>query len=409
VTDEELVPSRRGCTPFVFDHDRIGLTDRLLPDAAGQRDCATYEFAADERYRVATIPAATAISAAAFSPLAGRENVRLGPYRAVLALGNARLGVWLPNPLWLDEAFLVPRLLRRRRYAEAASVWFRLPVADRDYLRMSPDDEALLESGRALNKLGSTLRQLDTAMRAGDASKREIAERRAVECLADARGRNPSVPEPEPGSDLRPALRTAISLLTPAVPRRSSLWADLADVFQKPGLSRLVKEAVGKASVYDRFLYVTDGGHYDNLGLVEALRRRPGHIFVLDASNDPEDTFRAVGRAIATARMDLDCELSLDPRTMRKLPQGPATAAWCAGEYRFADGSKGQVLLAKAVMLGDLTWDIDTYAGQYPDFPRTSTRNQLYSEFDFEAYRALGSEAVTRLLSSPEYLANPIP
>ncbi len=111
VTDEEVVPSKRGCIPFVFDHHQIGLTDRLLPEGAAQRASATYEFAADARYRDATIPAAVAMSAAAFSPLAGRENVRLGPYRAVLALGNARLGVWLPNPLWIDEVGLIKRLV----------------------------------------------------------------------------------------------------------------------------------------------------------------------------------------------------------------------------------------------------------------------------------------------------------
>ena len=92
-SDPTLVPSQRGCTPFVFDDEEIGLTDRLLPEAAGRRGSATYEFAADYGYRDATIPAAVAMSAAAFSPLAGRENVRVGPYRAVLALGNARLGV----------------------------------------------------------------------------------------------------------------------------------------------------------------------------------------------------------------------------------------------------------------------------------------------------------------------------
>lgn len=87
VTDQDLVPSRRGCTPFVFDHRRIGLTDRLLPQGAAQRASGVYDFAADSGYRDATIPGAVAVSAAAFSPLAGRENVRLGPYRAILALG----------------------------------------------------------------------------------------------------------------------------------------------------------------------------------------------------------------------------------------------------------------------------------------------------------------------------------
>jgi len=405
VTDVELIPSRRGCTPFVFEHDRIGLTDQLLPEAAGLRDSATYEFASDERYRVATIPAATAISAAAFSPLAGRENVRLGPYRAVLALGNARLGVWLPNPLWLDEAFLVRRLLRRQAYGEAASIWYRLPVSERTYLRLRRSERDDIEVGRVLNKITSTLRQLESARRGHDATRLALAERRAVECLTAARATKPSVPRsPEDPGLLPEALRAAAAEVTPKRRRPLELWSNLRDIVQKPGLTRLVKEAVGKASVYDRFLYVTDGGHYDNLGLVEALRRRPDYVIVLDASNDPEDSFRTLGKAIATARMDLDCEVNLDPRDMKKVGTSSPNAAWCRGTYRFADGGRsGDILLVKAIMLGNLSWDIDSYAGQYPDFPRTSTTNQLYSEFDFEAYRALGCEAVNQMLASREY------
>jgi hypothetical protein len=44
-------------------------------------------------------------------------------------------------------------------------------------------------------------------------------------------------------------------------------------VIDKPGPYRLLHEAVGSPSMYERRIYVTDGGHYDNLGLVEALRR----------------------------------------------------------------------------------------------------------------------------------------
>jgi hypothetical protein len=42
---------------------------------------------------------------------------------------------------------------------------------------------------------------------------------------------------------------------------------------------------------------------------------------------------------------------------------------------------------------------IETFAGGDPDFPRTSTGRQQYNEFDFEAYRALGSYAVREMLA----------
>lgn len=339
VSDEEVVPSQRGCVPFVFDHRQIGLTDRLLPQGAAQRVSATYEFAADARYRDATIPAAVAMSAAAFSPLAGRENVRLGPYRAVLALGNARLGVWLPNPLWVDELGLVRRLVRLRRWDEAARIAAGLP-----------EDERARLPERTLGWLDGT------------------------------------VSRPTTGA------------------RRALVGELIRAVFKKPGITRLAKEGFGKASVYDRFLYVTDGGHYDNLGLIEALRRKPKVIYVLDASNDKEDTFRTLGRAIATARMDLDCEVEMDPRGMQRIAKKKRSgAAWCRGTYRYSDGTTGTIFLAKALLLDGLSWDIEAYSADNLDFPRTSTGNQLYSEFDFEAYRQLGMTAVRKLLASDEH------
>jgi hypothetical protein len=388
VSDEEIVPSKRGCIPFVFDHERIGLTDRLLPQGAAQRASATYEFAADPRYRDATIPAAVAMSAAAFSPLAGRENVRLGPYRAVLALGNARLGVWLPNPLWVDEVGLIKRLCRLGRWVDAAQIAVALPrdESGRPWdLRISEDRWARL---KGLDDARRDLAAATLNVTAGiDVSGEQ--KRRAQKAFDDA------VTAAETGQNW-----TWLALIGEVV----------RNIFKKPGFGRLAKEGFGKASVYDRFLYVTDGGHYDNLGLIEALRRKPDRIYVLDASNDAEDTFRTLGRAIATARIDLDCEVTMDPRGMRRLAETRSGAAWCIGSYKFqptqpgTPGATGKIFLAKAILLDDLTWDIETYSSDNQDFPRTSTSNQLYSEFDFEAYRALGNTAVSRLLGSPDYL-----
>jgi excisionase family DNA binding protein len=352
VSDQELVPSQRGCTPFIFGHSRIGLTDKLLPDGAARRVSSVYEFAADDFYRDATIPAAVAISAAAFAPLAGRENVRVGPYRLVLALGNARLGVWLPNPIWIDEPLLVKRMLKLNQLHEAATVWANLDPAERDRLRLSDRTRAVLNDIESANfpQRPYTVRFL-----------------RWHRFIAAVRG-----------------------------------------IFDKPGMFSLIKEAIGRASIYDRFLYITDGGHYDKLGLIEALRRKPTKIYVLDASNDPEDTFRALGRAIATARMDLDCDLVMDPRGMRRLAQTRSGAAWCVGTYSYPRGRSGKVYLAKAVLPEGIPWDIETYALENKDFPSTSTGKHLYNEFDFEAYRELGSSAVRALLNSEEYCSQAV-
>src|SRR5690606_6206522 len=175
---------------------------------------AAYERRADYRRRDVTLPAAMAISGAAFSPLTGRDYFRTRPMRLLFAMVNARLGVWLPNPYW-----------------------------------------------------GTTSRSASLAERS-----REAAERRGG--------------------------------LAHLWAWATSAWALIVSLADKPGPYRLFKEAFGTTSLYDRRLYITDGGHYDVLGLVEALRRRPERIIVIDASNDRQDAFTRVGMAIATAAMD---------------------------------------------------------------------------------------------------------
>ena len=89
---------------------------------------------------------------------------------------------------------------------------------------------------------------------------------------------------------------------------------------------------------------------------------------------------------------------------MRRLADTRSEEAWCVGKYKFfGEDKEKDIFLAKAILFDSLSWDIETYSGDNPDFPRTSTNNQLYSEFDFEAYRALGQSAVTRLLESQDY------
>ncbi len=79
-------------------------------------------------------------------------------------------------------------------------------------------------------------------------------------------------------------------------------------------------------------------------------------------------------------------------------------SGWCTGTATFPDGIVCAIYLVKAIMLDHMPWDVETYAASNLDFPRTSTGKQLYSEFDFEAYRMLGIRAVDELLSSLGYL-----
>ena len=84
----------------------------------------------------------------------------------------------------------------------------------------------------------------------------------------------------------------------------------------QPTLGMLWAEAAGHTSYRATWVNVTDGGHYDNLGLVEALHRGAKNIVVFDASGDRPDTWSTLGGAMALARTDAAVEISLNPTTM---------------------------------------------------------------------------------------------
>jgi hypothetical protein len=318
LSDRDFVPADRECAPFRFetgggaaDRDRprprIGISDRRLPGGALQ-PAEPYAVASDPEGLDTTLAATMAASGAAFSPLVGRMNARVRPYRVLLALGNARLGVWLPNPYLVGEG----ERWRQARGHEPAHL---------------PEAEWKADRASAAVKLGR-------------------AWRRA--------------------------------------------W--------RPGPFRVLKEAFGRPSLFDGRLYVTDGGHYDNTGIVEALRDRPAEVFAIDASADPGDSLDALSQAIVTARMDLGL-------IVRPAPDSPATGIRTGDDQRppehgwlhltvatvaEPDRTVCDIWFVKNVLTRTPNLELENYRRQNPAFPITSTGDQSYGEYDFEAYRLLG-------------------
>lgn len=336
VADQQYVPSGRGCVPFIISASATGVVgDPSLPPS-GTKPTRAYEDSADYDGRDLTVPAAMAISGAAFSPLTGRANARTRPVRVLLTVLNARLGVWLPNPYLTP-----PVLITRAREARTDYKAYRKAGAD--------GPEAL---------------QAYVAQRTADG-------------------------------------------LTPAPNlwkvRGWELLARTISVSGKPGPYRLLREAFGQPSLYDRKLYVTDGGHYDNLGLLEALRRRPDRIVAIDASADHENSFGTLAEAIATARMDLGVEITFNTKKMRSTVDADggtsrAEEAWAIGQAVYSNGDRCVIYLLKALLIADLSTDLEHYKLKNPDFPRRSTGDQLYDEWDFEAYRYLGNTLAYKML-----------
>ncbi|HEX8714201.1 MAG TPA: hypothetical protein VF706_01425, partial [Solirubrobacteraceae bacterium] len=242
ISDPGATPPGRHVTSFTFSPYSVG------GPLVGAMKTVDYE---DEfadyrsRQRDLTLPAAVAMSGAAVAPSMGKLTKR--PLTFLLALGNVRLGVWVPNPRWV---------------ASGAS-WI-------------------------------------------------------------------------------------------------GAW-------RPPRPSYLLRELFGRNRVDGRYLFVTDGGHYENLGLVELLRRGCTEVYCFDASGG--ESFSELGDAVALARRELGVEIAIDPTPLaprttsesgKETPAEPDVAGDIVvrGTLRYRNGAEGFIYYARNVMTDKATWDV---------------------------------------------------
>jgi hypothetical protein len=188
----------------------------------------------------------------------------------------------------------------------------------------------------------------------------------------------------------------------------------------QPTLGLLYAEAAGHTSYRATWMNVSDGGHYDNLGLVEALQRRAElgvtHVLVLDASGDKADTFFTLGGSIALARSDAATEVTLDPRQMifplepgmAALANGQVVRPWAAGTLTAPAGTApSPLVVCKLGWWKSAPWDVCAYAAGHSSYPTEPTLDQLYDFAEFDAYRELGWASVDAAMAGGPLGAGP--
>ncbi|MFC3379188.1 patatin-like phospholipase family protein [Rugamonas sp. CCM 8940] len=161
------------------------------------------------------------------------------------------------------------------------------------------------------------------------------------------------------------------------------------------GLFSILSELFGLTDAEADFLYLSDGGHFENLALYELVRRRCKLIVVVDAGCDDKQNFEDLGNAIRKCATDLNVAITLDARKIRKVGDGDTFGASCVSgriHYKQADGKArdGVLLYIKPTIVGDENADIFNYSKMHPEFPHQSTADQWFDEDQFESYRSLG-------------------
>jgi hypothetical protein len=197
-----------------------------------------------------------------------------------------------------------------------------------------------------------------------------------------------------------------------------------------PGRRRLsyyAREILGLHPSTNPLLLCTDGGHYENLGLVELLRHRCRVIYCIDASGDSPPLAATLAQAVTLAReelgvtINLTSPLDLVPGSATPLePTSPLAAlnarlskkAVCVGEITYPENvhyvehggahstDKGHLIVAKGVLTADTPYHLLSYALENDAFPRDSTGDQFFNCDQFDAYQALGHHIAERAVKA---------
>lgn len=209
-------------------------------------------------------------------------------------------------------------------------------------------------------------------------------------------------------------------------PRRSRLafdpWTSAADacLHSSPRFApyQLVQELLGQIGDDRKFVYLTDGGHFDNMGLYELVRRRCYDIVICDAEQDDGPVFEGIGMAIRKCRIDFGAEIELD---LNQLASDAATRLskvhWITGKIWYpetGDAEPGSILYIKSSITGKEAADVYNYRLQHTPFPQDSTADQWFTESQFESYRRLGQQVIDECpylghLQSPAGVEVPAP
>ena len=170
----------------------------------------------------------------------------------------------------------------------------------------------------------------------------------------------------------------------------------------RSAIQSLAKEALGLTSNQNPYVYLSDGGHFENLGLYQMVLRRCRNIVVLDAACDPGIDLADLGDALRKIRIDLGIPITFDDASMHALRARACRSAVARIAYSAVDAGApdGRLVYIKPVLLENEPPDVRSYGRLHPTFPHQSTADQWFDESQTESYRMLGLQSIDDLCGS---------
>ena len=161
-----------------------------------------------------------------------------------------------------------------------------------------------------------------------------------------------------------------------------------------------IQEALGDTSDEQPYVYLSDGGHFENLGLYEMIRRRCRTIVVSDAGADPEGTLEDLGNAVRKIAIDFGVRIEFEKIELQKRGDPQIPGVYCAiGSIFYPEcrDAPGTIIYIKPGYYGHEPADVRAYAAKNASFPHEMTMYQWFTESQFESYRSLGSYVIATI------------
>ncbi|MBI1786108.1 MAG: patatin-like phospholipase family protein [Acidobacteria bacterium] len=159
----------------------------------------------------------------------------------------------------------------------------------------------------------------------------------------------------------------------------------------------LLNEAFGFTDNTNEYIYLSDGGHFENLALYEMVRRRCRFIVLSDAGCDPAFNFEDLVNAIRKIRVDFGIPVEFEAGLFDPLRRKEKRCAVGMIGYSKVDGQgshDGVLIYLKPMHAATDPPDVSSYQSEHTDFPHQSTGDQWFDEAQFESYRMLGFHSV---------------
>jgi hypothetical protein len=174
---------------------------------------------------------------------------------------------------------------------------------------------------------------------------------------------------------------------------RKAYWEQSDPQF---GIAYLIKDLIGKSDTSSNFVCLSDGGHFDDMGIYELIRRRCKYILLCDAEEDVKSTCVGLANAIRRCRIDFGVQIEIDlkPVTNKNSKTGFSKqhkvkgTIWYPGDS--VNAPSGILAYVKTSLTGNEAVDVREYFMDNPAFPQQSTDDQFFDESQFESYRKLG-------------------